>query len=554
MTFDAFISYSSKDKTAANAACAVLEGAGVRCWIAPRDIRPGVEYGAAIIDAMDQCRVMVLIFSSSANDSVQIRREIERAVSKAVPIVPVRIEEVAPTKSMEYFLGAIHWLDALTPPIERHLPHLAETVKAILQVDPSARGAPANDALQRSSAPSPGGDAVPPPARTVPSVKSDAASHEEAPLAHRPTIAVLPFDNLSGDPQQDYFSDGIVEEIITALTRTSWLFVIARNSSFIYKGRAVDVKQVGRELGVHYVLEGSLRKSANRVRITCQLIDATNGMHIWADRYDGALEDIFDLQDQVTANLVSAIAPQLQRAAVERARRKPTENLSSYDYFLRGMANSHQWNAEASNDALRHFHKAITLDPEFATAYGMAAWCYVWRIAYGWIIDAEQEYADAVRLARRAIELGPDDAVALGCGGYVLGFVGRELEAGATFVDRARALNPSHAPTWYFSGWLSVFLGEPEAAIPHFAQVMRLSPRDPLIFHMQNGTAWAHFFAGRCDEALSWAERALRESPNCKPALRISAASQALLGRMEDARKDHRPHVSDRSRVPRPRY
>ncbi len=271
-------------------------------------------------------------------------------------------------------------------------------------------------------------------------------------LADRPSIAVLPFDNLSGDPHQDYFSDGIVEEIITALSRTSWLFVIARNSSFTYKGRAVDVKQVGRELGVHYVLEGSVRKAAHRVRITCQLIDASNGMHIWADRYDGALEDIFDLQDQVTANLVSAIARQLQRAAVERARRKPTENLSSYDYFLRGMARSHVWNAEASNDALRYFSKAIALDPEFATAYGTAAWCYVWRVAYGWVIDSAQEYADAVRLARRAIELGPDDDVALGCGGWALGYVGRELESGAVFVDRARALNPNHAPTWYFSG------------------------------------------------------------------------------------------------------
>jgi len=377
---------------------------------------------------------------------------------------------------------------------------------------------------------------APDTARSGASVKSAAAAHEEPPLAHRPSIAVLPFDNLSGDPQQDYFSDGIVEEIITALTRTSWLLVIARNSSFTYKGRAVDVKQVGRELGVHYVLEGSLRKSANRVRITCQLIDASNGMHIWADRYDGLLEDIFDLQDQVTANLVSAIARQLQRAAIERARRKPTENLSSYDYFLRGMASFHQWNAEASNDALGHFNKAIQLDPEFATAYGMAAWCYVWRIVYGWMLDPRQEYADAVRLARRAIELGPDEAVALGCGGWVLAYVGRELDAGATFVDRARDLNPSHAPTWYFGGWISVFAGDPEAAIPQFAHVMRLSPRDPLTFHTLNGIAWSHFFAGRYDEALSWAERALRENPGCKPALRISAASQALQGKMEDAR------------------
>ena len=369
-----------------------------------------------------------------------------------------------------------------------------------------------------------------------PSAIFDARPHREPLLAQRPSIAVLPFDNLSGDPQQDYFCDGIVEEIITALTRTSWLFVIARNSSFTYKGRAVDVKQVGRELGVHYVLEGSLRKSANRVRIACQLIDAENGMHMWADRCDGSLEDIFDLQDQVTANLVSAIARQLQRAVVERARRKPTENLSSYDYFLRGIASFHEWNAAASNSALSHFNHAIALDPEFATAYGMAAWCYVWRIVYGWMIDPEQEYADAIRLARRAIELGTDDAIALGCGGWVLAYVGRDLEAGAIFVDRARALNPSHAPTWYFSGWIRVFLGDPDTAIPHFTQVMRLSPRDPLIFHTLNGIAWSHFFAGRCDEALLWAERALRENPNCKPALRISAAAQVLIGRIDDAR------------------
>lgn len=370
-------------------------------------------------------------------------------------------------------------------------------------------------------------------ARTAAAVS--ATTDGEAPLTQRPSIAVLPFDNLSGDPQQDYFSDGIVEEIITALTRTSWLLVIARNSSFTYKGRAVDVKQVGRELGVHYVLEGSMRKSANRVRITCQLIDTSNGMHIWADRYDGSLEDIFDLQDQVTANLVSAIARQLQRAVVERARRKPTENLSSYDYFLRGMASFHRWNGEASDDALAHFNKAIALDPDFATAYGMAAWCYVWRIVYGWIRNAKQEYADAVRLARRAIELGPDDAVALGCGGWVLAYVGRELDAGIIFVERARSLNPSHAPTWYFGGWISVFSGDPDAAIPQFEQVMRLSPRDPLTFHTLNGIAWSHFFAGRPEEALSWAERALRENPTCKPALRIGAASAASLGRAEHA-------------------
>ena len=366
--------------------------------------------------------------------------------------------------------------------------------------------------------------------------KSDAVIQTEPPLYDRPSIAVLPFDNLSGDPQQDCFSDGIVEEIVTALSRTSWLFVAACNSSFTHKGRAVDVRQVGRKLSVHYVLKGSVRKAGNRVRVACQLIDTANGMHIWANRYDGILEDIFDLQDQVTANIVNAIAWQLQRAAVERGKRNRPETVTSRDYLLRGMINFHRLNAQANDDALRHFTKAIALDPEFATAYGMAAWCYVWRIIYGWMIDPAQECADAVRLARGAIELGRDDPVALSCGGWVLGFAGGELEAGAVLVDRARVLNPHFAPNWYFGGWLRSFLGHPETAIPHFAQVMQLCPSDPLLVHCENGTAWAHFLAGRHDEALSWAERALQENPQHKPALRIAAASKVRLGRRDEAR------------------
>ena len=184
---------------------------------------------------------------------------------------------------------------------------------------------------------------------------------------------------MSGDPEQEYFVDGMAEDIITALSRMRWLFVIARNSSFTYKGRAVDLKQVGRELGVRYVLEGSVRKAASRVRITGQLIDTATGAHLWADRFDGGLEDVFDLQDQVTTNVVGAIAPTLERAEIERAKRKPTESLDAYDYFLRGMASVHQWTSDANDEALRMFRKAIELDPDFASAYGMAAWCYTWR-------------------------------------------------------------------------------------------------------------------------------------------------------------------------------
>jgi adenylate cyclase len=232
---------------------------------------------------------------------------------------------------------------------------------------------------------------------------------EALPLPSKPSIAVLPFDNLSGDREQEYFADGIVEEIITALSRFRGLFVIARNSSFAYKGRAVDVKQIGRELGVRYVLEGSVRKAGSRVRITGQLIDTSSGTHLWADRFDGPLEDIFDLQDQVTSNVVGAIAPKLFQAEIDRANRKPTENLDAYDFYLRGLAGVHQFTKEGNNAALSNLYRAIELDPNFAAAFGLAARCYVQRNAGGWVTDHEQAVAEAERLARRAAALGKDD-------------------------------------------------------------------------------------------------------------------------------------------------
>src|SRR5262249_24482041 len=224
----------------------------------------------------------------------------------------------------------------------------------------------------------------------------------------RPSIAVLPFVNLSGDPTQEYFADGVVEDIITALSHIGWLFVIARNSSFTYKGRAVDVKQVGRELGVRYVLEGSLRRAANRVRITAQLIDATTGAHLWAERLESALDDIFELQDQVTESVVGAIAPQLERAEIERAKRKPTASLSAYDFYLRGMANLHRGTRDAIDEALTLFGEAMRLDPDFASACGMAAWCHLWRKINGWMSDRTREVDDAITLARRAVRFGKD--------------------------------------------------------------------------------------------------------------------------------------------------
>ena len=387
-----------------------------------------------------------------------------------------------------------------------------------------------------------------------------AAKAAPAQHPHKPSIAILPFNNMSGDPEQEYFADGMVEEITTALSRTRWLFVIARNSSFTYKGRAVDVKQVGREMGVRYVLEGGVRKSADRVRITAQLIDASTGAHLWADRFDGSLEDIFELQDQVTASVVGAIAPRLEQAEVERAKHKPTESLDAYDYFLRGIASLHSWTKESNDEALRLFNKAIELDSDFASAYGMASWCYVRRKGSRWIIDRAQETAETARLARRAAELGWDDAVALAWGGFALAYVVHDVEVAAALIDRALQLNPNLAEAWHFSGWVRIYLGEPEVAIEHLAHAMRLSPLDPLTFVTQMAIAFAHFFAGRYDDASSWAEKALatsppglRERPVYHPALLIAAASNSLAGRLEEARNaiarlrqlNPTPHISN---------
>jgi TolB-like protein len=355
-------------------------------------------------------------------------------------------------------------------------------------------------------------------------------------LPDKPSITVLPFQNLSGDPEQEYFADGIVEDIIAALSRIRWLFVIARNSSFTYKGRTVDPKGISQELGVRYMLEGSVRKCGNKVRITGQLIDATSGTHIWAERFEGALNDIFELQDQITQSVVGAIAPQLERAEIERAKRKPTESLDAYDYYLRAMAKLHNGTREALDQALPLLYKSIELDPEFASAYGMAAWCYFWRKLNGWMTDRTLEIAEGVRLARLAVSLGRDDAVALTRGGHALSHLAGEVDAGIALLDRARLLNPNLAPAWFLGGILRALRGETDAAIEHLTHAVRLSPLDPEMFRMQVGMAFAHFFAGRFDSTTQWAEKALGNLPSFLAPVALLAASHALSGRMDKAR------------------
>jgi len=359
---------------------------------------------------------------------------------------------------------------------------------------------------------------------------------EGLPLVDMPSIAVLPFQSMGSDAAQDYFADGMVEEIITALSRFRHLFVIAHNSSLAYKGGPVDARQAGRDLGVRYVLEGSVRRTADRIRITGKLIDAANGAHLWADRFEAPPYDVFDLQDAMAAAVVGAIAPKLEAAEIGRAKRKPTDRLDAYDCYLRGASTASSTLREANDDALRWLHKAMELDPDFALAYAKAAQCYGFRKVNGWMTGNPEELDKATRVSRRAVNLGADDAVALSYGGFVLAYVAGELDDGAAFVDRALSLNPNWAYAWAASGWMKLCFGEPETAIEHTATAIRLSPFDPLMFAWQSFTALAQICAGRYDEAIASAAESLRRQPDYLASLRVAAASNALGGHLDEAK------------------
>ena len=367
---------------------------------------------------------------------------------------------------------------------------------------------------------------------------SSAPAPPVLPLPDKPSIAVLPFQNMSGDPEQEYFTDGMVEEIITALSRIRWLFVIARNSSFTYKGQAVDVKQVGRELGVRYVLEGSVRKAGGRVRITAQLIDAVSHAHLWADRFDGALEDVFELQDNVASNVAGVIEPALLGAEMSRSAQRPTNDLTAYDLYLRALApiRSGEVGRESYGEALDLLNQAIQRDSRYAPALALAGSCRSSLDVAGWIEDAGANRDEALRLTRRSLAAGRDDPNVLAYGAYVLAYFGEDIIAAIALIDRCLELNPSFAVGWWRSGWLRLWAGQPDLAIEHFEIGLRLSPRirihDPLL-----GIGVGHFFARRYDEARTMLLRSMQENPNWVPSYRFLASCYAQMGRLGEARE-----------------
>jgi TolB-like protein/cytochrome c-type biogenesis protein CcmH/NrfG len=354
-------------------------------------------------------------------------------------------------------------------------------------------------------------------------------------LPDKPSIAVLPFDNMSGDPEQEYFADGIAEDIITTLSHTHWLFVVARNSSFTYKGRAVDVRRVSEELRVGYVLEGSVRKAGNRVRISVQLIDAATGNHIWAERYDRDLEDIFAVQDEITESVVAAIGPELMVAETQRAQRKPPQNLDAWDYVLRALSHIWRLNEEDNRKAQDLLRRAIELDPEYAHAYSMLGWSYIFHAwnAYG---ENPADFIPMAReAARKAVELDERDP----WGHVVLGRVyaqARDHNRAVAELEKAIELNPNLPMARGMFGLILAYGGRSDEALAELDKAIRANPRDPFNIFYYGAYSVAHYLAGRYEEAVRWARQAVQQRPDYLGAYRILASSCANLGELEEAR------------------
>jgi adenylate cyclase len=365
------------------------------------------------------------------------------------------------------------------------------------------------------------------PAPTVSSAKALA-------LPDRPSVAVLPFTNMSGDPEQEYFADGLVEDLITSLSKIPGLFVIARNSTFAYKGKMVDIRQVAKELGVRYVLEGSVRKAANRLRITGQLVEGTDATHVWADKFEGSVEDIFDLQDRLTESIVGAMEPTLRRAEIERARRKRPDRLDAYDVYLRALPHAYANTPTDTDEALRLLDEALRLDPNYAAAHGYAAWGYEQRFLRGGFHPDDR--TAALRHAHIALSIGTDDPQALCMGAFVHANITHDYESAIGALDRALKMNGNSALAFGFSSLVHMFCERYERASDHALKALRLSPFDPLNYHPYLALAWVHLFTDRFEEAVGYSTLAIQANPGFSVLHATLVAGYANLDRLDAAR------------------
>ena len=364
---------------------------------------------------------------------------------------------------------------------------------------------------------------------------SAAGATTPLPLPDKPSIAVLPFQNMSVDPEQEYFVDGLVEDIITALSRVKWFFVIARNSSFTYKGKSVDVRRVGQELGVRYILEGSIRKAGNRVRLTAQLIEARNGNHLWADKYDGTLDQIFDLQDQIVEKLIGAIEPKLRLSETTRSHQKRPENLKAFDLALQAMFKFTQMTSESLADAIGLLDRAIVLEPSYAHALGLAASIRAHQALFGWSANAERDMMEAVALSRRALDTDPEDPMALRTAATTTALVKKDYQGSLDFVDRSLEIDANSAMSWGIRGYTNLYAGESDQAVSDLQRALRLSPYDQWGAQYSSGIALALLIADLSEESLRWARKAVQQNPHWTGAQRVLIAALALVDRIEEA-------------------
>jgi TolB-like protein/class 3 adenylate cyclase len=363
---------------------------------------------------------------------------------------------------------------------------------------------------------------------------AEAPTPDPLSLADRPSLAVMPFTNLSGDPEQEYFVDGIVEDIITGLSRLKWLHVVARNSTFAYKGRAVDLKQVGRELGVRYVLEGSLRKAGNRVRVTAQLIAAASGTHVWAERYDRALDDIFELQDEITLNVVGAIEPSLLHAEIERAKRKRPDSLDAYDLYLRALPHVRVFMPSEADKALALLRQALSIQPDYPAAHAAAAMCHEVRYMRGGLQEVDKE--GALEHARAAIEAGADDSETLANAGFAIGLVAHDYDTAMNAIDRALQINATSAYALNLGATILGHAGRAERAVEYAERALRFSPLDPWIAHSYTALGIAHCPAGNWEAVASACGKAIQANPRFSLPQVLQAAALSFLGRWDEAR------------------
>jgi TolB-like protein len=376
---------------------------------------------------------------------------------------------------------------------------------------------------------------------TQPTASSQGENAQGLALPDKSSIAVLPFQNLSSDPEQEYFADGVVEDIIAGLSRISWLFVIARNSSFVYKGKAVDIKQVGRELGVRYVLEGSVRKSGDRIRIGAQLVEAQSGSHLWTDRYDRAYSDIFDLQDEITMSVIGAIEPSLRKVEVERVKRKRPENLGAYDLVLRALPHTYSHRAEDADIAIPQLFKALELEPSYPAAHASLAWCYHFLYRRGL---RPQDRASAIDHAHAALAGGTDDATTLGISGFVISMDERDYVTGLSLFDRALLLSSSNIFALSCSALILSMAGKFGPAIERAQRALRFSPFDSLNYLSNNALLVSHLCERRYDEAVEAGRRSVQINLRFSVCHAFLAAAFAMTARTDEARAQARRVLS----------